>query len=211
MLFRSQNMKAKYEVVYVPIIDNYSKTDSTGITRNLPNTIDLQSSLENFFWVNGNPVYTFNPNGLENMRSQLETQVGYFNSGILPLWMTSPQPIPGRPGQFYPPIGFQQAIVLCYTIVGGSEVIAYRLRRAGVNFNEFRFEFDRYELDDNLTRNFDPTLDDYSTGTETVFDDSTTTFEEATTRFNRLTDFVGGQGPGVGNKYLKFPKTGAFR
>jgi hypothetical protein len=206
-----QNLRVQYEVVYLPIIDNFSKTTKSGETVGLADTIDLRLQIKNFYWVNGNPTYAFTPNGLENMRNQLEQLIGYYNQGILPLWMTSPQPIMGKPGQYTPPIGFQQAIVLCYTIPRGAENIAYRLRRAKIYFNVFRFEFDRYELDDNLTKTFDTTLENFVGSTETVFDNGTTQFEDSATRFNRLSDFVGGQGPGAGNKYLKFPKTGAFK
>jgi hypothetical protein len=206
-----QNLRVQYEVVYLPIIDNLSKVTKSGETVSLSDSIDLRSQIKNFYWVNGNPTYIFTPNGLENMRNQLEQTIGYYNQGILPLWMTSPQPIMGKPGQYTPPIGFQQAIVLCYTIPKGSENIAYRLRRAKINFNDFRFEFDRYELDDNLTKTFDTSLTNFTGSTETVFDDGATKFEDSATRFNKVSDFVGGQGPGAGNKYLKFPKTGAFK
>jgi hypothetical protein len=206
-----QNLRVQYEVVYLPIIDNFAKVAKSGETVGLPDSIDLRSQIKNFYWVNGNPTYTFTPNGLQNMRNQLEQSVGYYNQGILPRWMTSPQPIMGKPGQYTPPIGFQQAIVLCYTIPKGSENIVFRLQRSKINFNDFRFEFDRYELDDNLTKTFDTTLVNFTGSTETVFDNGTTIFEDTATRFNRVSDFVGGQGPGEGNKYLKFPKTGAFK
>jgi hypothetical protein len=206
-----QNLRVQYEVVYLPIIDNFAKVTESGETVGLPNSIDLRSQIKNFYWVNGNPTYTFTPNGLQNMRNQLEQSIGYYNQGILPRWMTSPQPIMGKPGQYTPPIGFQQAIVLCYTIPKGSENIVFRLRKAKINFNDFRFEFDRYELDDNLTKTFDTTLVNFVGSTETIFDNGTTIFEDTATRFNRVSDFVGGQGPGEGNKYLKFPKTGAFK
>jgi hypothetical protein len=47
----------------------------------------------------------------------------------------------------------------------------------------------------------------------TSFDNDITTFENGTTKFNYGTDYIlglTGTGPYVGNKYLKFPKTGAF-
>jgi hypothetical protein len=207
------NLNPIYEVVYLPIVDNFGKLDPvTNSVSGLPDIIDLRPSIKNFYYdKNGVVYYEFTPNGLENMRRQFENKIGYYNQGILPRWMLSPQPIPNKPGQFYPPKGFQSVVVLAYTIPRGSETILYRLKRAGINFNNIRFEFDRLELDDNLTKTFDPSTQNFVGSTETTFDTNQTTFEEGTTRFNRSGDFVGGQGPGVGNKYLKFPRTGAFR
>ena len=206
------NLNLVYEVVYLPVVDNFGKLNPvTNRMAGLPDVIDLRNSIKNYFWdKNGAVYYNFTPNGLDNMRRQFEQTVGYYNQGILPRWMLSPQPVPNKTGQFYPPKGYLYAVVLAYTRPKGSDIIVYRLKRAGINFNNFRFEFDRLELDDNLMSTYDPTSENFVGSDETIFDNESTIFEEGTTRFNRSSDFVGGQGPGVGNKYLKFPRTGAF-
>lgn len=206
-----QNLNLVYEVVYLPIVDNLGKYNIvTNKVASLPDEVDLRKSLTNYYWKDGVPQFFLTPNGLENMRSQFESVIGYHNKGILPRWMLSPQPVPNKPGQYYPPTGYKAVVVLAYTIPKGSETILYRLKRSGINFNDFRFEFDRLELDDNLTSTYDSGSSSFLTDTETTFDSGLLTFEEGTTRFNRSSDFVGGQGPG-GNKYLKFPRTGTFR
>lgn len=206
------NLNLVYEVVYLPVVDNFGKLNPvTNRMAGLPDVIDLRNNIKNYYWdKNGAVYYNFTPNGLDNMRRQFEQTVGYYNQGILPRWMLSPQPVPSKSGQFYPPKGYQYGIILAYTRPKGSDIIVYRLKRAGINFNDFRFEFDRLELDDNLMSTYDPTAKNFVGSDETIFDNELTIFEEGTTRFNRSSDFVGGQGPGVGNKYLKFPRTGAF-
>lgn len=207
-----ENLKIKYEVVYLPVIDRLSTTEpGTHSIVGLPDVIDLRSQIKNYYFQDGQPYYIFKPNGLENMKHRLATTVGFYNQGIIPTWMTSIQPIPEKIGQFYAPPGFMPAVVLAYTVAGGSSVIAFRIKRAGINFNDFKFEFDRYELDKKLSETFtaSPNLVDEAT----TFDNNVTKFENGTTKFNYGVDYIlglTGTGPYVGNKYLKFPKTGAF-
>jgi hypothetical protein len=207
-----ENLRIKYEVVYLPVIDRLTGFEP-GINNpaSLPDVIDLRPQIKNYYFENGHPYYIFRPNGLENMRHRLATTVGFYNQGIIPGWMTSVQPIPEKIGQFYAPPGFIPAVVLAYTVAGGSSVIAFRLRRAGINFNNFKFEFDRYELDKKLSEVFNAPAEEENTGT--TFDDNVTKFEDGSTKFNNGVEYVlglTGTGPYVGNKYLKFPKTGAF-
>jgi len=206
-----ENLDIKYEVVYLPILDRLSVYDKKiNSLVGLPDTIDLRPYIKNYYLKNGQAYYTLTPNGLTNMRNQLALKVGFYNKGILPDWMTSPQPIPNAPGKFYSPTGFIPAVVLVYTVPGGSDKIAFRLQKSGINFNDFKFEFDRYELDDNLASSFVSNEIKYVVSSATVFDNSDTTFEDATTKFNDNLDYAYGSGPLVGNKYLKFPKPGAF-
>jgi hypothetical protein len=200
------DLQVKYEVVYVPIVDHLSKLDPvTGRLVGLPNVIDLRTQIKNYYWdKDGQVKYIFKPNGLVNMRRRLEESVGFYNEGVLPGWMTSLQPIPEKLGQFYSPLGYIPAVVLCYTVPGGSNLIAFRLRQLGINFNDFRFEFDRYELEQGSTN-----TNGYVAATGTQFDNDTTLFDEDSTMFNDNLEYVG-SGPFANNKYLKFPKTGAF-
>lgn len=199
-------LQVKYEVVYVPIVDHLSKLDPvTGKLVGLPNVIDLRTQIKNYYWdKDGQAKYIFRPNGLVNMRRQLEQTVGFYNEGILPGWMTSLQPIPEKLGQFYSPIGFIPAVVLCYTKPGGSALIAFRLKQLGINFNDFRFEFERYELEQGSQA-----TNGYPASVGTQFDDDATIFDNDSTQFNENIEYVG-SGPFASNKYLKFPKTGAF-
>jgi hypothetical protein len=207
-----ENLQIKYEVVYLPLVDRLSTIEpGTHSQVGLPDVIDLRSQIKNYYFDNGQTYYIFKPNGLENMRHRLATTVGFYNQGIIPGWMTSIQPIPEKLGQFYAPPGFKHAVVLAYTVAGGSSVIAFRLKRAGVNFNNFKFEFDRFELDKRLSESFTAPPVEEEQGT--TFDNDITKFENGTTKFNYGVDYIlglTGTGPYVGNKYLKFPKTGAF-
>lgn len=207
-----ENLQVKYEVVYLPIIDNLSITEpGSSNLLSLPDVIDLRSQIKNYYFKDGQPYYIFKPNGLVNMRHRLQDSVGFYNQGIIPGWMTSVQPVPERLGQFYAPPGFIPAVVLAHTVPGGSSVIAFRIKRAGINFNDFKFEFDRYELDKKLSESF--SAPSSAVEEATIFDGNLTKFEDGTTKFNYGVDYIlglTGTGPYVGNKYLKFPKTGAF-
>ena len=209
-----ENFNIKYEVVYVPLVDFSQITNlKSNTVISQPNTIDLRSYIRNFFYKDEQIYYEFEPNGIENMRKAIGYS-GYTNTGILPSWMTSIQPIPNQVGQFTAPPGFVACVVLAYTTAGSSGAIAYRLKQAGINFNEFKFEFDRYELDDNMSRTYDLTANSFVPSTnETIFDGGTTLFETGTTRFNQNLDYsteISDRDPDFGTKYLKFPKTGVF-
>lgn len=203
------NLKIKYEVVYLPVIDPLTGSDPvTGNPAGLPNIIDLREQITNYYLDGDQAYYVFRPNGLENMRQQLNQVIGFYSQGVLPDWMTSPQPIPGEIGKFYQPTGFIPAVVLAYTKPGGSDLIAFRLKNAGINFNDFQFEFDRYEFDSAMA---DEWSDNLGPAVQTVFDNDTTIFENKGTRF---IEGAGGHleegGELSGDKYLKFPKLGVF-
>ena len=208
------NFQVKYEVVYVPVVDyaQISNLESNAVIFQ-PNIIDLRDKIKNFFRKDGQLYYNFEPNGLENMRLSI-TSIGYTDNGVLPTWMTSLQPVPNQPGLFYSPTGYIPCIVLAYTIPGASNAIAHRLKQAGINFNIFKFEFDRYELDDNLSRSYEPNNGSFlSSGSETTFDSDSTIFEDKSTRFNVNLDYstiLSDRDPYYGTKYLKFPKFGVF-
>jgi hypothetical protein len=207
-----EQLNIVYEVVYLPILDQGSRFDrNTSTDISLPDIIDLRPYIKNFYQKNGTINYTIESNSLVNMRNRIKSTVGYYNSGILPRWMTSPQPIPDKPGQFFSPLGLISGIVLAYTIPGGSSQIAFKLKQSGVNFNNFKFEFDRYELDQNLSGTFSNASNGYAISEPTTFDDDFTTFEHGTTKFGDNLDYsIGSRISEIGNKYLKFPKTGAF-
>lgn len=222
------NLNVKYEVVYVPVVDKLSKIDpETGNLVGLPEVIDLRGLVKNYYFSKDGTVnYLFKPNSLANMKEKLSKMIGFYNEGILPGWMTSIQPVPEKIGQFYAPRGLIYGVVLAYTVPGGSKVISFRIKRAGINFNDFNFEFDRYELDKNLRGSVSvvsplpisgPTPSSVTAmnestfvTTETIFDDGSCVFENGTTRFDLGLDVGDEQGPYAGNKYIKYPQTGAF-
>jgi hypothetical protein len=53
---------------------------------------------------------------------------------------------------------------------GAAKLIAYRLKNAGINFNNIDFTVDRYEIDDYYSSNFNSTTGTYISKTETTFD-----------------------------------------
>jgi hypothetical protein len=144
------NFNTKYEVVYVEVVD-----PRTNDGLSAPNTISAPLSTLPAFT-------TIYPDGLDNMKNEV-TQVGYVNQGVMPEWMTNPQ-ADGRV------LGFTRAIVLAYTVPGASDLIAYRLRQATINFGDLDFVADRYQLDNNLSLNFDITSHHYVPQVETTFD-----------------------------------------
>jgi len=124
-----------YEVVYVEIIDQ--QVDSDGIGPNLSvswpeNTVGIST------------VY---PNSFPNMIERIGNGIGYQDLSILPRWMTSRQ----DDGTV---LGFTRALVLCYTVPGLSDEIAYRVNEAYGDLNLVDFTIDRYEWDSILSDNF---------------------------------------------------------
>ena len=67
-------------------------------------------------------------------------------------------------------LGFTRAVVLAYTIPGASDLIAYRLRNTGFNFNSIDFTVDRYTLDNQLTQHYDIAAAKFDPSHETTFD-----------------------------------------
>lgn len=146
------NFNTKYEVVYVELEDN-----------NAGANLSVEPRLTNPYMFNGNTYTTIYPNSFGNMQRRLAETVGYNNRGALPDWMTSPQ----EDGRV---LGLTRAVVLAYTIPGASKLIAYRLQNNGITFNDVEFVVDRYHLDNTLSKNFDPTINQFNLSRETTFD-----------------------------------------
>ena len=159
---RLTNEHIEYEVVYVEVSDD--NTNSLG--QGPKDTINLTGVINPYYGDSGNAYVIATPNSFENMSNVLingSNAVGYLDKGVLPDWMTSKQP-DGRV------IGFTRAVVLAYTNPGESDEIAYRLRKSEFNFNELDFTVDRYQLDNNLSANYDITANAYLVSSETTFD-----------------------------------------
>lgn len=157
----------KYEVVYIDVLDPELNEagNGPGLELNLTNTI-----ANPYVDINGNTFKILYPNTTDNMLSRLTTDIGYYDQSTLPDWMTSNQPDTTSSNKFKPPLGFTKAVVLAYTKPGASNLIAYRLKSSGINFNNINFTVDRYLLDDYYTSNFNTSSQIYNLGRETTFD-----------------------------------------
>lgn len=202
------NLNVVYEVVYLPLRDDLTPINNKNAAlKGEPDAIDLRPSISNYYTKNGQTFYTLHPNGLVNMKRQLWNTIGLTNNA-LPSWMTSVQPIPDLPGRFLEPLGYTPAVILAYAAPGEGGKIAFRIRKAAINFNQIRFEFDRYQLDDLLGKNYNLDTGTFVPGVTTVFDNSTTVFDQGSTNLINNLDYT--SPPETGNKYLKFPKLGQF-
>jgi hypothetical protein len=133
------------------------------------NTIDLSKN-KNRYSDGINEYIEYTPNALTNMTDRIVNFIGVANNNTLPAWMTSPQPDPNTPGQFVPPLGFIRAVVLAYTVPGGSELVAHRLRYSGFLFNRIPFMTDRYQIDNWLSSTYDIAENRFRPGVETTID-----------------------------------------
>lgn len=138
------NGEVLYEVIYCNVIDDLVNAQGESVNKivTLPYATERPDS---------SIVNTVYPNSLINMRDQVIDVVGQI-SNFLPLWMISKQ-ADGRV------LGFTPAWVLAYTKPGRSRQIAYYLQeRFGARLNLIDFKVDRYVLDDEMSRNWDPAI-----------------------------------------------------
>ena len=165
------NANIQYEVVYLEVIDKDEKYDPiTNIAKRSARRINLATLNTNFYIEKGVEYSILTPNRLDNMRNRIETSIGYANRNSLPLWMTSPQIDPENSNRYIPPPGLVQAAILAYTKPGASNLVAYRLKQSNFNFNQVEFKFDRYQLDDYLSRNYNFTSEKFTPGVITTID-----------------------------------------
>ena len=137
-----------YEVVYSRIVDNLVNSAGESVNKivNLPYAVNYNNLAET------TQVY---PNSLVNMRDQVIDVVGQISTK-LPLWMTSKQ-TDGRV------LGFTPAWVMCYTKPGRSQQIAYYVQtQFQGHLNAVDFKADRYVLDRAMSRNWDPTIQNWT-------------------------------------------------
>ncbi len=158
------NGRVIYEVVYSEIVDDLVNSAGESVSKavGLPYPIpDPQDP--------GNTIGAVYPNSLINMRDQVIDVVGQ-TSTTLPLWMTSKQ----TNGRI---LGFTPAWVICYTKPERSRQVAYYLQQNfGEQLNKIDFKVDRYVLDSELTRNWDPETQSFvPTPNLTTFDRLNTT------------------------------------
>ena len=157
------NFNTKYEVVYLEISDP-AENKSGNVITTASDTLYLDSVIDNpYYDAEGTEYTTAYPNGLKNMSNVVVNSITYQDKGVLPDWMTSRQ-ADGRQ------LGFVRAVVLAYVKPGEGDLIAYRLKERGFNFNTIDFSIDRYQLDNVLTTNYDITGNVFIASTETTFD-----------------------------------------
>ena len=160
-----QYYNVKYEVVYIDVVDPSETTSGTGP----PLKLDLTNTIANpYIDATGDQYKIIYPNSSENMIDRLVTNIGYYDQSSLPPWMTSNQPGATGTSTFSPPLGFTRAVVLAYTKPGAGKLVAYRLKSAGINFNNINFTVDRYNVDNYYSTNFQGNA--WVPGTQTTFD-----------------------------------------
>jgi hypothetical protein len=205
----NQNLGTYYEVVYLEIRDPLYNYDDPVLGRNVPkNTIDLRPYITNYYVKDGQSYYLLNPNGLQNMMTVIADSIGFTNIGLVPTWMTSLQPDAKTPGVFFRPTGLEMVMVLAYVKPGAGDRIRYNLR--DIQWNQFDFVFDRYQLENNLTEKYNTETNSYIQGDQsTFFDNGFTIFDSNSMKLVENMDYY--VDPGFNHKYVKFPKSGVFR
>ena len=161
-----ENFNTRYEVVYIEVNDP-AANKSGG---NAADSIEMSNN-NPYYDQDGNAYTTIYPNGFNNMKNSIISNIDYSNKGALPAWMTSNQIDTTGINSFTSPLGMTHGVVLAYTVPGGSNVIAYRLKQASsINFNNIDFTVDRYELDNIYSENYNVADKKYIKSYETTFD-----------------------------------------
>lgn len=157
------NFKVKYEVVYIDLVDTMTVGISGTDKQRVKPAVDISGNKTPWYDTQGNSYTVDYPNTFELMVDDIVNAQGFANEGALPDWMTSPQ-------EDNKPLGFVNAVVLAYTVPGASKLIAYRLNTKGLQFNNIDFIVDRYQLDNQLSSNFDISINSFITNRETTWD-----------------------------------------
>ena len=156
-----------YEVVYAELLDPLTSDQTKGPA----NTLDLTNQLTTGYMANGTEYKIATPSQLLNMNDVMSTGIGFNNRSTLPKWMTSTQ-FDGAV------IGFKYAFVLCHVMPSVNQFNAGLIKNRLDNYfianqtslNELVFEVDRYQLDNELTANFNKTTEKFNMSSETTFD-----------------------------------------
>jgi len=186
-----ENNVAKYDVVYIELIDSSMGTDpATKNAAPASDTINLQvqQSISNMFdfvkpitidssWPKastgiqssdqGNEIEVY-PNAIQNMRNRMTASIGstILERFVLPDWMQDKQ----KDGIVK---GWTLAAPIVYMKPGTGERTAYRLKeRTQFDLKNISFEVDRFILDNNLSNFYDKQLGKFNATAETVFDAS---------------------------------------
>lgn len=210
----------RYEVVYIAIKDALENASNVSVAPRITTATNLD-------------VY---PNSLANMQMVIDDEIGQINADVLPDWMTSKQ----EDGSI---TNYVRGCVLAYVVPGAGNRVAFNLERylsdSDFDFQDIKFDVDRYVWDSNLSSNYnkDDTGNLTADTTELTCDGTTitgdadrepgrfnsspeTTFDASSTTVDQTT-FDGGDTrffsyvdlyatPDQDDKYLKFPTIGAL-
>jgi hypothetical protein len=191
-----ENLKVKYEIIYLEIKDYNNKSDasvstSKDGTRKLADygsVADPVTSVADYGSIADNPISPDDygiigttgaintslaySNTFANMTGEIVDQLGYEYQGALPEWMLSVQPETGSA------LGFVRAIPLAYANPGFGEQLLFRyisnwtISGYGVTslINQYTFTADRYRQDRALTVNYNPLTESFTPARTTTFD-----------------------------------------
>lgn len=212
--------EVKYEVVYVEVIDDLENAQGESIppVYKITNPISNPLTIDDPYVNAGQDVYTTDtaqlrtlyPNSLSNMQSDMHSKIGQSNPDVLPQWMLDKQ-VDGSITNYI------HVCVLAYVMPGYGDRVAFNIHQymksSDFNFNNLKFDIDRYVWDINLSKNYNKVTGVFASAAETTFDALSisvgeTSFDRGYTRFVGAVDKY--QVPDENDKYLKFPKLGAF-
>ena len=191
-----ENLKVKYEVIYLEIKDYNNKSDaSIGTSRDGTQKLadyglvsDPVTSVADYGSITASPIAPEDygiigttgaintslaySNTFANMTGEIVNQLGYEYQGALPEWMLSVQPATGSA------LGFVRAIPLAYANPGFGEQLLFRyisnwtISGYGVTslINQYTFTADRYRQDRALTVNYNPLTESFTPARTTTFD-----------------------------------------
>jgi hypothetical protein len=157
-----------YEVVYATVRDNLENQDG----RSTALEIDLVQKITNYYQVDGQPQTTAEPNSFDNMRTRLLLALDLESRGALPRWQTSVQ----RDGSV---LGAARVIPLAYVKPGTGAVVVQKLLaqdqlqrtlNSGQDLSHLNFEFDRYQIDRQLSLYYDAAAGQFLQSQLTTFD-----------------------------------------
>jgi hypothetical protein len=230
----------KYDIVYVDLVDKSMGIDPTTLLpKPASQKIDLRKQQSvtamsgftkeiriNDTWPKvdtgnlstdqGNHRFAY-PNAIENMRSRMLAAVGQavLERLTLPTWMQNKQT-----SDFNKVLGWTLAAPIVYCQPGQGDKVAFLLtQRTTVDLKKISFKVDRYILDNNLSKHYNKTTNEWLTTAETTFDvvnsqtqvnfDAAMTIDGNQTRFFASVDKYAD--PDDGDIYLKFPQRSVFR
>lgn len=219
-VIQDADKKVEYEIVYLSLIDPLLGTSPEHSLSEPQSFVDLSGSRTYYhsqaneidlWYYKEQPVtayYTLAPNTIYNMKFTIRDTVGYVDThtNLIPEWAMSRQVDP-QTGELGAQLGFVPIVIIAYVKPGTGSIICQRLKN--VSFDFIKFEFDRYQLENHLTKHYDPVTKEFDPSVVTVFDNDTTTFDQGGTKIVDNVDYyVSAHGA---DKYIKFPKTGVFR
>jgi hypothetical protein len=155
-------------------LDDYSDT-ATGsvsssinlvdkINRNITvdsDTVTIDSTYQTMDGAGDSVIY---PNSLINMRNRFKNQLGLSVREVLPKWMGNRQ----ADGSI---IGWKPVAVLAYLKPGTGDRILFNLkRRTDLDQKLISFDVDRYVWDNNLSKTYNASTNQYLDSSETTFD-----------------------------------------